>query len=419
MSRTSVLLLVVFLSGLTHQEASAQTGQNELLPSQQSLNRFGLKRAWWAQTNLTPSRDSIRHIVVDEENLYVQATSGLVTAFDNQTGRQLWSAQLGRRDQSSFPAVSNNELVLFCTGIRLYAVAKFEGDIIWELNLPGHPSTSPAIDNNQVYVATLDGSVYAFSLKTIHTLFNAGLLPKWTRQSRTWRFKTAAAITTPLLTNGRVVNFASRDKSLYAVTTIKRDVIFQFETDQAISAPLAVHDKYLFMTSEDYKLYCVDMNNGAMRWPPFTTGLPIREAPVVLDQQVLVNPVRGGMYSISTVTGLRKWWNPQLGRFLAATNTFIYTSDSTGNIVLADLKTGHTMGALPLRNYSVRQSNTRTDRLYLGTRTGRVICIHEQSQEYPVFHMYPERRPILPQFAPDEPEADKPQDSAAQDASQP
>ena len=419
MNRTTGLLLIGFLAGLTADLSVAQDRRGDLLPSQRSLSRYGLKRAWWAQTNLTPSRDSIRHIVVDEENLYVQATSGLVTAFDNQTGRQLWSAQLGRRDQNSFPAVSNSELVLFCTGIRLYAVSKFEGDVIWELTLPGHPSTSPAIDHKQVYVATLDGSVYAFSLKTIHELFNAGLLPKWTRQSRKWRFKTAEAISTPLLTNGRVVNFASRDKSLYAVTTVQRDVIFQFETDAAISAPLAVSGKYLFMTSEDYKLYCVDMNNGSMRWPPFTTGLPIRDAPVVLGQQVLVRPVRGGMYSVSAITGLRQWWNPQLGTFLAATSSFIYTSDTTGNIVLADLKTGQTLGVLPLRNYSVRESNIRTDRLYLGTQSGRVICIHERSQDFPVYHIHPDRRPILPQFAPDaEPPAAK-SEPDADDTTQP
>jgi hypothetical protein len=54
---------------------------------------------------------------------------------------------------------------------------------------------------------------------------------------------------------------------------------------------------------------------------------------------------------------------------------------------------------------SVRVQNERTDRLYLASKDGLVVGLREQGLEFPIYHKYPERRPILPEFAPDDPPA--------------
>jgi hypothetical protein len=46
-------------------------------------------------------------------------------------------------------------------------------------------------------------------------------------------------------------------------------------------------------------------------------------------------------------------------------------------------------------------ANDRSDRIYLATESGLVICLREQGREFPRFHKYPEREPILPEFAPE------------------
>jgi hypothetical protein len=57
---------------------------------------------------------------------------------------------------------------------------------------------------------------------------------------------------------------------------------------------------------------------------------------------------------------------------------------------------------LPLRDFTVRYGNELTDRIYLATSRGLVICLRENGQEFPIYHRYPERQPILPEFAPEE-----------------
>ena len=76
-------------------------------------------------------------------------------------------------------------------------------------------------------------------------------------------------------------------------------------------------------------------------------------------------------------------------------------SDSLGNIVIVDRNDGSPVGALPLRDFKVRVSNDRTDRMYLATESGLVISIRDKNREFPIYHKYPERRPILPLFGDD------------------
>ncbi|MBT4868154.1 MAG: PQQ-like beta-propeller repeat protein [Planctomycetaceae bacterium] len=396
---TAVCFSALFLSASDAVQAQ-RAGFTPQVPSQRLLGRYGLERAWWGQATLNPTRDKVRHMTVDEENVYVQATSGVVTAFDNETGKRLWAVQLGRRDLASYPLASNEDFALVAVGMQLFALDKFSGELLWELKLPAHPSTSPAMDERNVYIGALDGSVYAFSLRKIHQLYDENLLPQWSHDALIWRYKTAKEITTPPISTGRVVEFASMDRSLYSVSTERREQIFQFETDAPISAPMVRSDGRLYMASEDFNFYCLNSENGSVIWE-FVSGLPVRKAPVVIGPHVFLLPDRGGMYCLSKASGKQIWWRPRGTEFIAATTELIFMSDALGNVVLVDRKDGAPVGALPLRDFKMRLSNDRTDRIFLATQSGLVISIRDKNREFPLYHKHPERRPILPSFADD------------------
>ncbi len=429
--RTSILVLVCLLLAAVSAEAQ-QAGLAGSLPTRRLLDRYGLERAWWNQARLDVSREKVRHLTVDEQITYVQSTGGIVTALDNETGKLLWAIQLGRADEPSFPAVSNEDIVMVIAGVTLYALEKFSGKPLWNIRIPGQPSTSPAADERNVYVGTLDGSVYAFSLRKIKQLFNEQRLPDWSYQTVVWRYQTGKQITTPPLTSmqavdstsssseRQIVHFASLDRSLYAVTASRRKLLFQLETpDGAISAPLGraalliprrdketgetklVRTTLLFLASEDSKLYCVNAQVGSVRWHN-AYGLPLQQAPRVVAGDLYILPTRGGIYCLSADWGVQRWWRPKVTKFLAATQKLLYVSDELGNVILLSRENGGLLGALPLRQFTVRLENDRTDRLYMATQSGLVVCIREKGHEFPIYHMYPDRQPILPEFAPEE-----------------
>jgi outer membrane protein assembly factor BamB len=394
-----LLFALLMIAGFAFSGSTA-IAQGTALPTQRMLAPHGLERMWWNQATINPSRDRVSFLTADENVVVVQSRSGLVTAFDISNGRKLWAVQVARVDAVSFPAVTNDDLVLLVSGTSMTALQKFSGKMVWTFTLPSSPSTSPGMDDERVYVGARDGSVYAFNLKRIKTLFNEGLLPKWSAQTLDWRYKAYKEVTTPPISTGRVVNFASRGGSLYSVTTTDRKLSFQFETDFPISAPMAESPRYLFLPSEDFKLYCLNKENGITRWV-YNAGMEIRKKPQVTEDDVFLTPARGGLHVIDRGTGNRKWWRRGVTGFVAASTSRVYVSDTTGNLVILGREEGKLIGALPLRNFSVRISNGRTDRIIIAKSTGLVACIREKGREFPIYHMYPERRPLLPEFAPE------------------
>ncbi len=377
-----------------------------VLPTQDQLSRFGLERAWWGQATLNPSRDKVRHVTVDEDLVYVQASSGITTAFSSETGERLWATQLGRFDQPSFPAVSNEDLALVVVGSTMYGIEKRSGKTVWTLVLPGQPSTGPSVDENQVYVGTLDGSVYAFSLRKIRQLYREQRLPQWSHEALVWRYQAGKEITSPPIVTGRVVNFASRDGSLYSVSAPDRKLLYQLQTDKPIVAPLARLGKVQYMASEDNTFYALNVENGKVHWE-FTSGLPIRRAPFAIGNDLYITPDRGGMYCLEAGTGVQRWWQPSLTRFLAVAGGSMFASDDDGNLLKVSRANGAIAGAFPLRTYTIRVSNDRTDRLYLATESGLIIALRQKGELLPIFHKFPDRLPIVPLVAPEEPAAEE------------
>jgi len=377
---------------------------DDVLPSNRQLARFGLERAWWSQATINPNRSRVQYITIDDENVYIQTTGGIVTAFDNESGKKLWAVQLGRRDDPSFAATSNEDYLLIISGLTLYSLDKFRGEVVWHLRLPKQPSTSPTVDANQVYFGTLDGSLFAYSLRSIDDLYQQSLLPEFSQSALEWRYTTGKEIPSPAVSTGRVVNFASRDGSLYSVTTKERHLTWQFETDAPLSAPLAQTPNSIVMASEDFNVYCVNIDNGTLRWKPFVLGYAIREQPRVIGSRVYLIADGGGLFCLSHETGVELWQRSHVVGFLGATQDNLFVSDELGNLVVLSRSDGAVSGAFPLRRFSVRLANDRTDRLYLVTKSGLVVCLRKRGKDFPTFHMFPERLPLVPEIAPEEEE---------------
>ena len=80
----------------------------------------------------------------------------------------------------------------------------------------------------------------------------------------------------------------------------------------------------------------------------------------------------------------------------------VAASDADGNLTMVSRSSGETIGSLPLRRYNVRTVNDRTDRIFLATESGLVICLRQIGHPYPVYHRYPDRLPLLPEIEPED-----------------
>ncbi len=383
--------------------ASALGGESSFasLPSQEMLGRYGLELAWWGQADIDPGEDQVEFLTADERLTYVQTRTGLLTAFSSETGREVWSVLPGRPHQQSFPVVTNDDLVVLPVGMRMYGINKTTGDIEWELELEHHPSTSPELDAQRVFIGSARGNVICYDLKRINELYAEDSLPELTFLAELWQYQTPGQIMSAPVSDGLVVNIACEARTLYAVSAQLAELRFQVETHDPITTPMGRNQDSVFLAAAD-TLLCVRQVNGSIRWR-FAAGSPINEAARPIGNDVFVTPTEGGMFCLSLATGLRRWNQPAARSFLAASGEYVYAEDNVGNVLILSRSDGTIDGSLPLREFPIRIHNDRTDRLYLGTTTGLVICLREQARSFPMYHRYPERQPIVPILAPDEP----------------
>ncbi len=420
------LLAVVSLAPLADSPAWGQTSRlgSTPLPSARLLGRYGLELGWWGQATVQGQRDKIVHVAIDERSVVTLSASGILTLFDAETGQKMWMNRIGRDSQASFLPVMNDRLIMLTSGLRLYALDRLNGRIMWQLNIPRVPSSGPSADENNVYVGSTDGSVYAYELRTILRLYQERLLPEYTQNALLWRYQAGGAITSPPISTGRSVLFASRDHSLYAVGAKSRRLLFQFETDGPIGAPLVMHRGNIFVASEDYNFYCLNANNGQVRWS-FLSPVGIRKSPHVIsgtsggERQDIVYlfPELGGVRAILASNGREAWSQGAQNRavdFQAASEQYLFVTDQLHNTLLLDRADGSVVGVLPTSDYSVKIHNDRTDRLFLVRPDGLMVMIREHDHIFPTYHKYPNRKPILPELF--DPKTMKPAQAADDDA---
>jgi outer membrane protein assembly factor BamB len=373
-----------------------------VLPKQQNLEKYGLELQWWGQAILDPAVDTVRYVSVDEEIVYVQSTEGILTTFNGESGKRLWSQLLGGPSQISLPIATNEREAFVAIGLQLFGVNKFTGELEWEIRLGHHPSTSPDADNDHLYIGMVDGALFCYDLNKIRTLWEAGKLPAWSASTYLWRHKAPLEISSPPVSDGKTVVFASRSGTLYSVGCRDHELKFQFETDASIETPIGYGAGSLFVASEDTRLYCLNRETGIRRWT-FTAGVPIRQQPHVVGSSVFVAPSKDGVYCLVAASGVIRWHQPLADEFLAANDKYVFATDRLHNVLMLSHEDGSVLGEAPLRGYTVKVANDRTDRLYLASPDGLIVCIRDKAQEFPLYHKYPERRPILPELAPDEP----------------
>lgn len=381
------------------QPAAAQP--RATLPKNNQLAKYGLEMQWWGQAVMDPDVDTVRYVSVDEEIVYVQSTEGLLTTFQGETGKRLWTQLLGSPSQISLPIATNESEAFVAIGLELFGVNKFTGEVQWEIRLGHHPSTSPNADNNHLYIGMVDGSLFCYDLQKIRKLWEEGRLPAWSASTYLWRHKARLEISSPPITDGKIVAFASRSGSLYGIGCRDHELKYQFETDEPIVTPVGFGGDALFVASEDTRLYCLDRTTGARRWT-FTAGVQIREQPHVVGGSVFITAQHSGMYCLTVAGGVIKWHQPLADTFLAANDQYVFATDRLGNILMLSHEDGSIIGDAPLRGFTVKVENDRTDRLYLASPDGLIVCIRDKNQEFPLYHKYPERRPILPELSTDE-----------------
>jgi outer membrane protein assembly factor BamB len=377
--------------------------------------------------------------------LLAQTRGAVVMAIDSASGAILWQTRVGTPYTMRQRLGYNSKQIFVASGVDLYALNRDNGQIQWVLNLPHVASAPPVADEDYVYVALGTGRLYTYLLpksgagalvgerkeKTPEAPAAGAPLPSYrttisalgvsgqavgsiSAVSSTGQFirsvgplsssqeARAQAIAqgpqpqlvwdsvaesrlelAPLITSTYLL-VASYAGTFTAMRKFDGATQYQFQATAPLSAPLGQHDDKAYVGSEDFSVSALDIFAGHILWRFLGAG-PIRQKPEVNDDSVYIAPQRSGLYRLDRENGQILWRNPRAERFLAANRKFVYAADPSGRLLLLDQARGSLLAGYDgARDFVVPIANEMTDRLYLASNDGLLICLHDRAYAAPL-----------------------------------
>lgn len=399
-------LLVAVLCGVP-QLAMAQSGLigAPRLPKQSALAPNGLTMSWWGQAKLNPARDRVVSVTNDEFAVYVYGSNGIVTAFDAESGTLLWAVAVGLPEANTVPVSSGffangKPVVLAASGMHLIGLERSTGTQMFSLRLPGFLSAPVTVHNGRMFTAVSDGSVYAFDLDKVVELHGRGVLNDYGFEAVQWRLQCGGQVKQPILPAGPFVGIVSQDNQLQSITAADRQLKFQLETDGVASSKLTRYKNYYILPAEDYNVYSVNVETGRVKWT-YAAGQRVHAAPVVVGNDLFLAPDSLGLYRLTADGGQEVWIRRGVSSIVAVSPTKVYGVNKNSTILITDRKTGADLGSVSLPQFNVLDTNSRTDRIFVTSKGGVIVCLREIDSRFPVLHEFPDQLNILPTFAPD------------------
>jgi outer membrane protein assembly factor BamB len=353
----------------------ATVGLAEGVIPQNVAARYGLTRAWYTQIGSPRATGAISNVNYDRGTLFVQSKTGMISALDAETGRMLWSTQVGPENHTSTEPSANENFIVVVNGSVLYVLDRADGRLQWQKPLDGCPGAGPGASQTHAFVPMVNGQVEGYDLEK-----GANQTP--------WIYKSAGRVLVPPMTTNQSVSWTTEKGYFYVADPAGLGIRYRLETRDAIHSRPAYWTPHLYACSSDGCVYAVHEKNGKIVWK-FAVGDPIYSSPVAIEGKVYAISVLSGMICLDGTTGAQLWTAPKIIQFVATSPTRIYACDQLGRLAILDAHSGTRLGAMPLDGISLKLINAQSDRLFLAADSCVMQCVREIDLKSPVIYTMP------------------------------
>ena len=227
------------------------------------LERNGLTRGWRAQVDLNRAIDRIAYITQYEGVLYIQTKHGRVHALDAETGKKIWSTQIGQITQLSLAPGVNHQYLAVINGSTLHVLDRTTGREKFERVLNSAPGTGPVLSDTMVFVCMVNGLIEGYQLEDQHAL--------------PWDYQSAGRILTqPVVTDGSIAWTTDRGY-FYVGDSDPPRIRLRVETKAEITSRPAHWTPYLYACSLSGFVYALSEETGDIVWK-FPAGSTLEQA---------------------------------------------------------------------------------------------------------------------------------------------
>lgn len=393
-NRAGRLGLVLGLVFLARSAAAQPSGLADFL-DRRLLDRFNLNLRWYARVPAANLRETINDLKVIDGMVFATSSRGLIHCLDAETGQLRWTATIGDDKRHVFPPAVTTEFVYVTSGTNLVQLDRGTGHEMWVKELSGVATSAPAANEDFVYVQTGDDRISAYSLKLGEENKNLAWPEKrvFERRPLAWYYSAGGPMVDPPIVLPELVAFATRDGVVYASALKERKILYRFLTYSRQAAPLAHLDRFLYIATEEFDIYAIDLLNGFLRWR-HVVGYPVYTKPLPFADDLFVVAQGAGLVCIANqdnadkglAAGDLRWRARHVTRIVGVSEQNLYSADGHDNFQIRARSDGHLLATFPARAFTVPSENQFTDRIYMSTADGLVVCLHEKGKDEPFLH---------------------------------
>lgn len=230
--------------------------------------------------------------------VYVPGYDGRVYALELESGQPLWAGGFDTKSKVIGGIVAADGAVYFGSDAgMIYALdagaasGRLRDSWLEPFEVGRGVWSRPALSGGVLYVTALDGSLYAIDSAT---------------GTEIWSFPTDAGIASGAVVSGAagLVYFGGFDSHLRAVDVDRGTEVWSVKADNWFWTRPLLAKGVVYAGSLDGKVYAVNAADGSSVWPePYDAGEPIRSAPLVFEDQLIVADTNGGVHAINLEDG--------------------------------------------------------------------------------------------------------------------
>lgn len=325
----------------------------------------------------------------------VARTGVYATPGPGQLAGVKWAFKTGGPIVSS-PAIAGGVVYIASLDGHLYAVDQETGKEKWNFKSRMPIASSPAVAGDLVYFVSSTGALAAIEIATgkpkwvfvaeYERKFEAKNLHGLPSAAQTipdaWDIFTSS----PAVVGGRAY-FGSGDGNIYSVDAQTGLLQWKFPTKDVVHASPAVADGTVYVGSWDSYLYAIDAESGQQKWsfksgedPAIHNQVGFQSSPAVVDGTVYVGCRDAHLYALDAATGRKKWDYPTSKSWVIGTpavrdgTVYVGTSDSS-RFMAIDARTGRLRFNFDAKAYMFSSAALAGDLAYVGNHNGKLYAI--------------------------------------------
>ncbi len=279
---------------------------------------------------------------IDDGLVVIGDYNGLLIGLDQNNGIKKWGFD-GANDRYIGAALISDGMVYAPNSDHYMYALDNEGNLQWKFKADGPNWTKPLADANMIYLASMDHNFYAFDKEfSQNNLVNAKDGSKTLLSNPKWSIDLGMAIVSgPVIEDG-VVFVATIEGVLFAIDVKGEKLLWSFNDNGALGAvwgtPVVIDDA-IFVADEDGNIYAVSVLDGSAIWSsPFSAGGKLVASGAAYQEGAVFATDEGKIFTINlnkeakTITNIE---NPIYSTINIVGEQIIFASASKESLLVA------------------------------------------------------------------------------------